>query len=108
MKVLSRVLRAIVIGYILVSMALSLLVSFGVLRWEIILHRAPFLLIDVGFSVVEGADAPDSKYGYDQHGECVGFGAEVPEGSKVLTLMVYHPLNNYCDDIVQRFDIRIR
>lgn len=51
---------------------------------------------------------PDSKYGYDQHGEYVGFGAEVPEGSKVVTLMVYHPLNNYCDDIVQRFDIRIR
>lgn len=107
MKVLRRVLCATVAGYILVSVALSLLVSAGVLRWEIICHRAPFLLVDAGFSVVEGFDSPNHKFGYDQHGEYVGFGAEVPDGSKVLTLMVWHPLNNDCDDIIQRFDVEV-
>lgn len=107
MKVLRRVLCAIAARYILVSMALSLLVSAGVLRWEIICHRAPFLLVDAGFSVVEGFDSPNHKFGYDQHGEYVGFGAEVPDGSKVLSLMIYCPFNNYCDDIVQRFDVEV-
>lgn len=107
MKVLSRILRAIVIGYILVSMALSFLVSIGVFRWELILHRAPFVLVDVVFSEVEGIDSPDHKFGYDQHGEYIGFRSGVEIGDKVLSLMVYNPLNNYCDDIAERFDVAV-
>ncbi len=104
MKVALRVLRAIVIGYILISMALSFLISIGVFRWEIILHRAPFLLVDVSFSEVEGTDAHDHWFGYDQHGEYVGY-HNVETGNKVLVFLVFNPLNNYGDDYVERFDV---
>lgn len=105
-KVLSRILRAIVVGYILISMALSLLVSIGVFRWEIICHRAPFLLVDAGFSKVEGFDAPGHAYGYDQHGDYIGF-SDTDAGDRVVSLMVYNPLSNYCDDIAERFDVAV-
>ena len=105
MKIVSRILCAIVIGYILISMALSFLVSIGVFRWELILHRAPFLLVDVALSEVEGVDSPDHKFGYDQHGDYIGFRSDVEAGDKVLTLLIYNPLNNYCDDIAERFDV---
>ncbi len=108
MKVVLRVLRAIVIGYILISMALSFLISIGVFRWEIILHRAPFLLVDVSFSEVEGTDASGHWFGYDQHGEYIGYGFEVEAGEKVLSLMVFNPFNNEVDDIAKRFDIVLR
>lgn len=107
MKVLSCVLRAIVIGYILVSMALSLLASVGVFRWEIIEHRAPFVLVDVVFSKVEGNDSPDHRFGHNQHDEYIGFYPDVEIGDKVLSLMVYNPMNNYCDDIVERYDVAV-
>lgn len=108
MKVLRRVLCAVVIGYILVSMALSLLVSVGVFRWNIICHRMPFVLVDVVFSEVEGIDAPDHKFGYDQHNDYIGFRSGVEVGNKVLSLMVYSPLDNYCDNIAERFDIVVQ
>lgn len=107
MKVVSHTLRAIVIGYILVSMALSLLISIGVFRWELIAHRAPFVLVDVAFSEVEGIDSPDHKFGYDRHGEYIGFRSDVEIGDKVLSLMVFNPSNNYSDDIVERYDVAV-
>lgn len=108
MKVLRRAICAIAAGYILVSMALSLLVSAGIFRWDIICHRMPFALVDVAFSEVEGFDAPDHKFGYDQHNEYIGFRSDVEVGSRVLSLKVYNPLDNYCDNIAERFDIVIR
>lgn len=106
-RVLSRVFSAVVIGYVLISMALSLLASAGVFRWEIILHRAPFLLVDVAFSRVEGADGLDHMYGYSQHGEYIGFSSDSDVGDYVVSAMVYSPLNNECDDIAERFDVAV-
>ena len=108
MRTVRRILSAIVIGYILVSMVLSTMVSIGVFRWEIIKHRAPFTVIDVVISQVEGEDFKDHAFGFDQHGEYIGFSSEeVESGDNVVSLMVFNPLNNYCDDIAERYDVAI-
>ena len=107
LRTVKRIICTIVAGYILASMVLSFLVSIGVFRWEIICHRAPFLLIDVVFSKVEGTDMRDRTYGYDQHGEYIGFASDVDAGDNVISLMVFNPMNNYCDDIAERYDVAV-
>ncbi len=107
-KIIARVLKYIAAAYVAACIALSVLVSSGVLRWEILERRAPFLIVDVAVTSVEGSDGPGHHYGYDQHGEYIGFrgGAEeYPEGLNVVSLMVYNPFTNYADDIAARYDV---
>ena len=42
-KIIARVLKYIAAAYVAACIALSVLVSSGVLRWEILERRAPFL-----------------------------------------------------------------
>lgn len=105
MKTAIRIVCRVAAWYIMVSTVFSLMVSLGVFRWEIISRRAPFVIIDAAFSKVEGEDHPNHKYGFDQHDEYIGFDPDAIIGDKVLSLMVFSPLNNEVDDIVERFDI---
>lgn len=59
-KIIARVLKYIAAAYVAACIALSVLVSSGVLRWEILERRAPFLIVDVAVTSVEEATARDT------------------------------------------------
>lgn len=101
---------ALVVCWLVMSIVASVLVSCGVYRWEIIEHRAPLLILDVATGTVAGWDEPyEHLFGYDQHGGYIGYRYTdgVQEGDKVLTLFLYNPLNNWCDDIMERWDVAV-
>lgn len=44
----------------------------------------------------------DEDYDYISYFRCKGFG--ICEGTLIMTYLIYNPDNNYCDDIMDRFD----
>lgn len=104
---MKRILTVAVSVYLIVSLALSCLVSFGLARREIISHRAPFLLVDVARSTVDSIRDDGNAEGTDQHGEFIAFSEGVRPGDHVLTVFVWTPVNNFCDDCIARFDMAV-
>ena len=106
MKNAARIIFAALALYIALSLILSACISLGLARWEIISHRAPFLLVDIAVSEVT-TPRPDGLHdGHDQHGEYIAFeGLET--GDKVLSLMIFNPFTNWPDDISARYDLAV-
>lgn len=104
---MKRFLTVAAVLYLIVSLALSCCVSFGLARWEIILHRFPFLLVDIARSTVEAIRDDGIAEGADQHGEYIAFTPDEQPGDNVLTVFIWNPLSTWCDDIVARFDVAI-
>lgn len=107
MKHAKKILFAAVVVYLAVSLILSCCISIGIERREIILHRAPFLLVDVARSSVESTRSDGKTEGTDQHGEYIAFTPDKQPGDNVLTVFVWNPLSNWCDDIAARFDVAV-
>lgn len=108
MKKAPRTALKIAAVYTATSLILSGMVSLGIGRQTIFRHRAPFTLIEVDFSTVDGIESDGHIYGHNHLGEYIGFGIDretYPEGLKVVSVMLWNPLNNYSDDIVERYDI---
>lgn len=108
MRIFKAVLKYLVAAYIVGSFTLSLVTSVFGYDAGLMTHRAPFTVIEVTLSKVIGKEAGGHIYGWDSHGAYIGFGydaEEYSEGTNVLSVMVWNPLNNYCDDIVERFDL---
>lgn len=107
MRIARKILTLTITLYLLVSLVLSCCVSAGVARWEIILHRAPFVLVDVRYSTVESVRADGVPDGKDQHREYIAFDRDALPGSRVLSLFVWNPFTNWCDDMIARLDIDV-
>lgn len=107
MKHARKIVAAAVVLYLVVSLVLSCCISFGLARREIILHRAPFLLVDVARSTVEAIRDDGIAEGADQHGEYIAFTPNEKPGDNILTVFVWNPLSNWCDDIAARFDVAV-
>lgn len=107
MKNARRIVATVAVLYLVVSLALSCCISFGFARREIILHRAPFMLVDVACSAVGAMRNDGIAEGTDQHGEYIAFTQNERPGDNVLTVLVWNPLSNWCDDIAARFDVAV-
>lgn len=107
MKHAKKILSAAVVVYLAISLVLSCCISIGLERREIILHRAPFLLVDVARSTVEAIRDDGIAEGADQHGEYIAFTPDEQPGDNVLTVFIWNPLSTWCDDIVARFDVAV-
>ena len=108
MKKATRAAFRIAAVYTATSLILSGLTSLGIGRNTIIRHRVPFTIIDVNFSTVDGIEPDGHIYGHNHLGEYIGFGIDqevYPVDLQVVSVMLWNPLNNYCDDIVERYDI---
>ena len=91
-------MKKIITIYAIVSLLLS--VAFTATGdYRIVRHRAPFLVVDFAWSTSTG-----SGHGYDHRGDYIA-SYDLPAGENFLAVMVYNPLNNYCDDIMARFDL---
>lgn len=105
MKKAAKFLSLLVSIYLFISLLLSALVSCGIGQWWIIEHRSPFLLVEVCVSTVEGYDEPyQQMYGYDQHGDYIAHDDGREPGETVVSVFLWNPHNNYCDDMAYRFD----
>lgn len=102
---MKRFLTVAAVLYLIVSLALSCCVSFGLARWTIILHRAPFLVVDIACSTVATIRDDGKAEGTDQHGEYIALSPDALPGDHVLTVFVWHPLTVWRDDIIARFDV---
>lgn len=105
---MKKAIKTAVLVYLAASLLLSVLVSSCILpHGEVITRRAPFLVLDLCYSGVEGIHPDGRVFGYNERGY-IGFGRDesaFPLGSHVLTLFVWNPLNNECDDILARYDL---
>ncbi len=107
MKKTTRIILGAAAAYTAASMLLSGLLSAGIGKNAITTHRAPFALVEIDVSRVEGSEADGHIYGSNHLGEYIGFGMDAkayPVGSTVVSVMLWNPLNNYCDDIIARYD----
>lgn len=105
---MKSIIKTAALVYLCISLLLSVIVSGYILPpYEVITRRAPFLILELCYSGVEGVHADGRIFGYNDHGY-IGFGRDesaFPLGSHVLTLFVWNPLNSYCDDILARYDL---
>ena len=104
MKKALKALKTAVLVYLLVSLLLSALVSFGLARWPIILHRVPFLLVDIAVSRVHSIRSDGVPDGIDQHGEYIAFDDNLAIGTHAVSVFLWNPFTNWCDDILFRYD----
>lgn len=107
MKKFKRAIAWLVALYLIISLALSAIVSLNVHRWEIVVRRKPFLIVSLERSTVESVRDDGCGEGHNRQGEYIGFGypSEGYEiGAEVLSAFVYNPLTNWNDDIMTRFD----
>lgn len=107
MKRAKKIVAAVVTLYLVVSLVLSCCISFGLARRGIILHRVPFLLVDVACSTVEAIRDDGIAEGADQHGEYIAFTPDEQPGGHVLTVFVWNPLTIWYDDTIARFDVAV-
>ncbi len=105
MKHARKIVAVSVVLYLVISLVLSCCISFGLVRWEIILHRAPFLLVDVTCSTVDAIRDDGTPEGTDQHGEYIAFTLDKQPGDNVLTVFIWNPLSTWRDDVIARFDV---
>lgn len=107
---MKHVIKTAVLAYLCISLLLSVIASGCILPpGDVITRRAPFLILEFCYSGVEGIHPDGRIFGYNDRGY-IGFGRDesaFPLGSHVLTLFVWNPLNNYCDDIAARFDLLV-
>ena len=107
---MKNIVKTAAIVYLCISLLLSVIVSGCILPpGAIITRRAPFLILELCYSGVEGIHEDGRIFGYNRSGY-IGFGRDesaFPLGSHVLTLFVWNPLNNYCDDIAARHDLLV-
>lgn len=109
-KIARRVISWLLGIYITISFVLSFLVSNGLFYWEILEHRAPFLVLELCHSVSDGYDMEFGEcVGHDINNHTIGYGTDVymEEGDHVLSIFQWNPLTNYCDDIANRWDVAI-
>lgn len=102
MRCLHKAISIYLALYLLISLVLSCCVSFGLARWPIISNRAPFLLFDVCFSRAENMNGGIA--GTDQHGEYIAYSPAVCQGDFVVSVFMWNPLTNWCDDTTTRWD----
>lgn len=96
--------------YLALSLLMSLLVSADVGRVEVIENRAPYTVLEIEVSTVDGVDQNGHIYGHNSEGFYIGYGTDTnayQTGDTVVSLFVWNPLNNYCDDIIARFDVAV-
>lgn len=105
MRKVKRFLVAFICSYLLASCVLSVLVSIDVVYWPIVSHREPFLLVDVAVSTVLDYRQGGVPQGFDQHGNYIAYNPGVVPGQRALSIFVWNPFTNWCDDIVIRWDI---
>ena len=107
---MKNIIKTAALVYLCISLFLSVIVSSCALPLgEVVTRRAPFLILELCYSGVEGVHPDGQAFGYNDHGY-IGFGrgeSVFPLGSHVLTLFVWNPLNNYCDDIAARYDLLV-
>lgn len=113
MKTLKKLVKFLVVAYLLVSLVLSVVVTVSNQTDEgdfLIEHRAPFIVVDVFASKVAGQRPDGALKGYTEQGEVVGYGEnEYSEGDEIVTACLYNPFTSYFDDIVWRADfLRLR
>lgn len=92
--------------YLAACIVLSVYCTFGVLRWEIIENRGPFFILSVERTSLVGKDSYGSYWGYNSHGEILGFGRELPgfvQGKKVVSLCLFSPFSGI-DGVLERWD----
>ena len=93
--------------YLAACIVLSVYCTFGVLRWEIIENRGPFFILSVERTSLVGKDSYGSYWGYNSHGEILGFGRELPgfvQGRKVTSFVLFSPYSGI-DGVIARWDM---
>lgn len=99
-----RALAGMVLSYLMISALLSIHVTYSG-NMDAIRKRSPFLTIEAAVGVVTHTSEDGNKYGYDQYGYYIGYNnTKAKIGDRVLTVVVWNPLNNCEDDIIGRFD----
>lgn len=106
---MKKAVKIAVAVYLTVSLLMSVAASL-LPHSAVITHRAPFLILEVCESTVEGIHPDGRVFGYHVGGGYIGFGrdaAAYPLGATVYSLFVWNPLNSECDDILARYDFLI-
>jgi hypothetical protein len=104
-KVLSG-LAVIIALYLVLSLAASLAVAVAPdWAYDVVTHRAPLTIAEIATVTVQPPRDGVTAWGMTADGLYLAYAADYAPGTTVTTLMVYHPLTNWCDDIVWRLDI---
>ena len=106
LKKIGKFFSIFLLFYLTTCFILSFYVTFGVLRWEIIENRGPFFVLSVERSSLVGKNSYQSYWGFNHHGEYLGFGSDVPgfvQGKKVTSLFLYAP-GVEIDNVAARWD----
>ena len=107
LKKIGKYFSIFLLFYLTTCFILSFYVTFGVLRWEIIENRGPFFVLSVERSSLVGKDSYGSYWGYNSHGEILGFGRELPgfvQGRKVTSFVLFSPYSGI-DGVMARWDM---
>ena len=99
-----KLLIKIITIYLIVSIIASILVSCGIGYNLIIARRFPYLIISASIYTIEGQSHGDDWFSYNKQGNSLRYWGDYLIGDKILTILVYNPLNNYYDDYLVRWD----
>lgn len=99
-------MKTIFRAYLLICVVLSVLVTISnTPSMEILEHRAPFIVVDIIEGKAIGVRDDGLMDGITRRGEYIAY-EDVEVGTCVRSVFIYNPFNNYCDDIIARWDIQ--
>lgn len=107
-KYITHIPLTLVLIWLVGSVTLSAVISIDPDRgYNLLEHRAPFLMVEIATGQVIGFDDDAGQLYGIANGAYVGYGyiPSAKPGDTITSFFVYNPLNNYFDDIVERFDI---
>lgn len=83
--------------------------SYNSGNFEVLEHRAPFAVVETSIATIEGMEEDGKLYAYDDNGFYTAYDSQnFSIGGTVRTTFIYNPFSNYTDDIILRFDEKVK
>ena len=102
-KVFGILVGLYVVGCILVSC------SYNSGNFDVLERRAPFIVVETSIATIERVEEDGKLYAYDENGFYTAYNSQnFSIGETVQSTFVYNPFSNYTDDIILRFDRKIK
>lgn len=102
-KVFGILVGLYVVGCILVSC------FYNSENFDVLERRAPFIVVETSIATIEGVEEDGKLYAYDENGFYTAYDSQnFSIGETVQSTFIYNPFSNYTDDIILRFDRKIK
>lgn len=93
-----NLIKWLLVLYLMACLMVSWFVSSGM--YEVIEHRQGLVVVEIDTVTI---NEPGNAIG--TNGAPIGYPEDIPVGARVVSVFLWNPLNNYCDDIIGRWDI---